>query len=216
MNTSIQNYYKQHSSKLHKLFSDNESLISGRICHPSIILIHILLQLDTSIKNYMEIGVHNGGSLSMVISTNRTFNIYGIDLFEYMYDSQHHPDKKVFEFYQYFKRDNLSIQKTISNIELLKKNYNNNSTYQLIQGNTYHDTTEQLTKQKLQDTLIDLLFIDGDHTPKGVQNDLERYSKFVKKNGYIIFDDYHHPAIKIYVDNLLLNNKHLYTPITIF
>ncbi len=37
---------------------------------------------------------------------------------------------------------------------------------------------------------IDILFIDGDHTYKGVINDFENYSKLVKKGGYIIFDDY--------------------------
>ena len=56
---------------------------------------------------------------------------------------------------------------------------------------------------------MDILFIDGDHTYDGVKNDFERYHKYVKTNGYIIFDDYHHPIIKEYVDELLLNNKDL-------
>ena len=54
---------------------------------------------------------------------------------------------------------------------------------------------------------MDLLFIDGDHTLDGVKNDYERYSKYVKKEGYIIFDDYHHPIIKEYCDKLLKENS---------
>ena len=50
---------------------------------------------------------------------------------------------------------------------------------------------------------MDILFIDGDHTYDGVKNDFERYNKYVKKNGYVIFDDYHHPIIQKYVDELL-------------
>jgi len=54
---------------------------------------------------------------------------------------------------------------------------------------------------------LDLLFIDGDHTLDGVQNDYVRYSKYVRKGGYIIFDDYHHPIIKEYCDKLITKFK---------
>ena len=37
---------------------------------------------------------------------------------------------------------------------------------------------------------IDLLFIDGDHTKKGVLQDWEDYSNLVTKGGIVVFDDY--------------------------
>lgn len=37
---------------------------------------------------------------------------------------------------------------------------------------------------------VDLLFIDGDHSYKGIKTDFELYFPLVNKNDYIIFDDY--------------------------
>lgn len=36
---------------------------------------------------------------------------------------------------------------------------------------------------------IDLLWIDGDHSYEGVKSDFEKFSKFVKKDGLVIFHD---------------------------
>jgi len=88
----------------------------------------------------------------------------------------------------------------------IPKKYNN-SNINLLQGNSYFDETETKFKEELNSNELDLLFIDGDHTLDGVKNDYERYSKYVKKEGYIIFDDYHHPIIKEYCDKLLKENS---------
>jgi len=46
---------------------------------------------------------------------------------------------------------------------------------------------------------IDLLFIDGDHSYKGVKQDFDNYYQLVKKGGYVIFHDIleskHHQSI---------------------
>ena len=204
----INNYYQMHKNELHQMFKRNEDQIDGRICHPSIKCIFILLKF-IDIENYMEIGVHNGGSMSMVIAGEQNVNLYGIDLFEDMYDKTKHLNDEKFKTYQYFKRDDLSMAKTQSNLNKLKKMYDNKSNLNLIQGNTYFDKTETNVRSVILDNKMDILFIDGDHTYDGVKNDFERYHKYVKTNGYIIFDDYHHPIIKEYVDELLLNNKDL-------
>lgn len=178
-------------------------MINGRICHSSILLLHILTN-NIDIHNYMEIGVHNGGSLTMLLSgVNKNMNIYGIDLFEDMYDISKHLNKDKFTTYQYFKRDNLSMVKTYNNLIKVKEYYSNNSNINLIQGNSYYDETESKFKKELNNNELDVLFIDGDHTLDGVKNDYQRYSKYVKKGGYIIFDDYHHPIISEYCDKLL-------------
>ena len=136
-----------------------------------------------------------------------TCSTYQVPGFEDMYDETKHLNKEKFTTYQYFKRDNLSMAKTRNNLEKVKKHYNNNSNINLLQGNSYFDETETNFKEELNSNEIDLLFIDGDHTLDGVKNDYERYSKYVKKEGYIIFDDYHHPIIKEYCDKLLKENS---------
>ncbi len=55
---------------------------------------------------------------------------------------------------------------------------------------------------------IDLLFIDGDHSYKGVKNDVKKFTPFVKQSGYTIF----HDAVGIRSElqpiiNSLLKNK---------
>lgn len=207
LKTTIDNYYSNKKEELHTLFNNNEKMIDGRICHSSIILLNILAN-NIDINNYMEIGVHNGGSMTMLLSSNnKNINIYGIDLFEDMYDETKHLNKEKFTTYQYFKRDNLSMTKTRNNLDKVKKHYNNNSNINLLQGNSYFDETETNFKEELNSHELDLLFIDGDHTLDGVKNDYDRYSKYVKKGGYIIFDDYHHPIIKEYCDKLLKENS---------
>ncbi len=207
LKTTIDNYYSNKKEELHTLFNNNEKMIDGRICHSSIILLNILAN-NIDINNYMEIGVHNGGSMTMLLSgNNKNINIYGIDLFEDMYDETKHLNKEKFTKYQYFKRDNLSMSKTRNNLDTIKTHYNNNSIINLIQGNSYFNETETKFKEELNNNELDLLFIDGDHTLDGVKNDYERYSKYVKKGGFIIFDDYHHPIIKEYCDKLLDENS---------
>jgi predicted O-methyltransferase YrrM len=202
---NINNYYKINIDILHKEFEEIENNIEGRICHSSILLLKILTNI-VKIENYLEIGVHNGGSMSLLISNNNSKNLYGIDLFEDMYDINKHYNEEKYNKYQYFKKDNLNKIKTYNNLEKIKKVYKNNCNITLIKGNSYYDNTENNYKN-VSINLIDLLFIDGDHTLDGVKNDFERYSKYVKKNGFIIFDDYHHNDIKNYCDNLLNNNK---------
>ena len=209
LKSKIDTYYSNNNERLHALFDNNEKMIDGRICHSSIILLHILTNY-IDIVNYMEIGVHNGGSMTMLLSgNNKNINIYGIDLFEDMYDETKHLNKEKFNTYQYFKRDNLSMTKTRNNLDNVKTYYNNNSIVNLLQGNSYFDETETKFKDELGNNKLDLLFIDGDHTLDGVKNDFERYSKYVKKGGYIVFDDYHHTIIKEYCDKLLKENSNI-------
>ena len=213
MKDIIDSYYNENKIELHKLFQDIENSIDGRICHSSIILLKIICDIE-KIENYLEIGVHNGGSMSLLLTNNNSKNLIGLDLFEHMYDINKHLNFEKFKTYQYFRRDNLAIDKTIKNLNCIKLLYKNNSVISLIQGNTYFDKTEEDFK-KVCNYSLDLLFIDGDHTLDGVKNDFERYSKYVKKNGFIVFDDYHHEIIKNYCDKLFNNNNN-YKVITKF
>ncbi len=49
---------------------------------------------------------------------------------------------------------------------------------------------------------VDMLFIDGEHSYKGVSHDYYKFQKFVKKGGYIVFHDYEFKDIKNFCDSL--------------
>lgn len=197
-------YYIDNKQILHNYFNSIEKLIDGRICHSSIIILKIISDIY-KIENYAEIGVHNGGSMAIMIGNKNSKKLFGIDLFEDIYNINKHYNKNKYDTYQYFRRDNLHINKTLKNLELVKNKFNISPELYLIQGNSYYDKTLEEFNKKCK-VLLDLLFIDGDHTFDGIKNDFEKYSKYVKKNGYIIFDDYHLPDVKKYCDNLLNNN----------
>jgi predicted O-methyltransferase YrrM len=64
-------------------------------------------------------------------------------------------------------------------------------------------------KEKLLNSEIDLLFIDGNHSYQGVKNDFLKYSPFVAKNGLIIIDDYTpiYTGIIKFTNETIKNNK---------
>lgn len=50
---------------------------------------------------------------------------------------------------------------------------------------------------------IDILYIDGEHTPNAVCRDIALYLPLVRPGGAVIFDDYGHQEVKRGVDNAL-------------
>jgi hypothetical protein len=56
-------------------------------------------------------------------------------------------------------------------------------------GNSHSAKMYEKTKEVLGNTLVDFLFIDGDHTYEGVKQDFEMYKQFVKPGGWIGFHD---------------------------
>jgi len=167
----------------------NKSIV-GRVCHNRVVILNIICKLY-DIKNYLEIGVHNGASMSYVVSENKSKNCIGIDLFE---DCTGH-----------YVKDSITKQKSFDNIS---KN-NINSTIKLIQGNSTSKETINKLKEELKDNKIDLLFIDGDHSYNGVKNDFLNYYSFVNNNGLIVLDDYcnKYPGIIKFVDESINNNN---------
>ena len=59
----------------------------------------------------------------------------------------------------------------------------------LVREDSHKNKTLNKITSILGDNKIDLLFIDGDHTYKGVKKDFEMYSPLVKKTGIIVFHD---------------------------
>ena len=164
---------RKHYDELEKRISDN---IDGRCCHYKVEVINALIEVSEDIKTYLEIGVHNGTSMSYAVSTSKSIDCCGIDLFE---DSKQPGLNAQF----YWRKDGIQIERTHKNIS---SNNTSKSTVHLIQG----DSTAEETYEQVKDKDIDLLFIDGNHTYGYVKKDFERYSTLVKPGGFIILDDY--------------------------
>jgi len=59
----------------------------------------------------------------------------------------------------------------------------------LIDGSSYDPATVAKVQAALGDELLDLLFIDGDHSFDGAAQDFERYRHLVRRGGIIAFHD---------------------------
>lgn len=148
--------------------------IDGRICHHKVRIINALIENMENPSCYVEIGVHNGTSMSYAVSTSKKMSCYGIDLFEESKNTK-------------YSNDNLQQNRTFNNI---LKNNQSNSCVELIKGDSTNIDTYNKLLEKMNNQKADLLFIDGNHTYEYVKKDFEIYSQIVKKDGFIILDDY--------------------------
>lgn len=192
--------YSQHKSYYENIIKNIKNTIQGRSCHHKVVVLSILRKL-CPVHSYLEIGVHNGTSMSYALHhPNKLTHCIGIDLFEETI-SQYFPDK-------------LSMNRSYENIQ---RNNLSKCPVTLIKGNSFHDSTIKILKSKLGSDKIDMLFIDGLHSYEGIQNDVEKYTPFVKKGGLIVIDDYEprYPGIIKYVDTVMKQNP-IYTVIGIF
>jgi predicted O-methyltransferase YrrM len=125
--------------------------------------------------SYVEIGCYAGGSACLMLQRKNT-NVISIDL-------------------------GVPINPNVVYQNISSLNIHNNE-YNYIMGSS-HDINTINKLSELMD-MIDILFIDGDHSYSGVINDFNMYSKLVISGGYIIFDDYndnvHSPQVKPAVD----------------
>lgn len=161
------------NKKYYDLLESNiKKSINGRICHHGVVILHIISKI-MNIKKYLEIGVHNGTSMSYVVSSDLQIECYGIDLFE--------------STIRQYLNDSLEMNRTILNI---KNNNKRKSIIKLIKGNSFKKETIDELSNNIEIESVDLLFIDGDHSYNGVSSDFKNYEKFVKKGGIIVIDDY--------------------------
>lgn len=66
------------------------------------------------------------------------------------------------------------------------------------------NSQDPATVEKLSGKTFDVVFIDGDHTFKGVSKDYELYSRLVKSKGLIVFHDiaFNHPDVAYFWQRL--------------
>jgi len=162
INRDYQDNLKFYQS-LQKEIEDN---VEGRIPHHKTVVLNILVKrLD--IKTYLDVGTHNGGSMSYVVNQHKgPVDCYGIDLFEDIKNN----------------RDNISFDKASKNIH---KNNKSKSSVTLIKG----DCLEENTFNQFKDIKFDLIFLDA-LMGEGVRSNVVDYGKFLKKGGILVFDDY--------------------------
>lgn len=84
----------------------------------------------------------------------------------------------------------------------------------LIEGDSRSPSSERKVVEVLEGELLDLLFIDGDHSYNGCASDFLIYGKYVKEGGYICFHDIsntdHHKKLRcevFYLWGLLMGLK---------
>ena len=54
-----------------------------------------------------------------------------------------------------------------------------------------------------------MLFIDGNHNFQAVLNDFNKFFKYVKKGGFIVFDDLHQPGPSKVFNKICKENKNI-------
>lgn len=143
--------------------------ISGRICHHRVRVLNYIRKIH-NVGVYVELGVHNGTSMSYALQHHSPIECFGIDLFENcppMYNC-----------------DNLTIERSRQNIS--RANIHNHQ-FDLIMGET-SKSVEELEK-RLHGRKIDMLFIDADHEYSAVKKDFELYTPLVKNGGIVVMDD---------------------------
>ena len=164
--------------------------INGRVCHHRIVILYALTELF-NLNNYIEIGVHNGSSMSYVIQSPKNKFCLGIDPFEDLKTN----DKNMVH---YQKNDKITLERSVKNIE---KNNIHKSDIQLLKK-----LSKDVTDKDIQST-FDLLFIDGDHTRTAVKDDYNKFIEYVKPGGFIVLDDLHQEGPKLVFNDIIKNDK---------
>ena len=145
-----------------------------------------------NIKDVLEIGSANGGTLFMIAKTIRpNAHIISLD-------------------YGYTKFAGLMLLAK----RFLFSSFLPSGHVTLINGDSHKLPTFDTVFEKAGGVL-DLLFIDGDHTHEGVKRDFEMYKTLIKDGGLIAFHDIvnplseHNNGVKQFWDELKLRYEHI-------
>lgn len=119
-------------------------------------------------KAVLEIGTARGGSLFLLSCVaDRNAILVSIDLPAGLYGGGY-PAWKSLIFHRFVGRT---------------------QTLHLIRGDSHNESTYNRAVKALNGLLVDLLFIDGDHSYEGVKTDFLRYRNLVRPGGLIAFHD---------------------------
>jgi hypothetical protein len=125
---------------------------------------------DNGLSKGAELGLKNGTTMAHVLSSCKSINMIGVDL----WDCQ--PDNDGPENYLDW---NFNKIETIAREKISP--YSNRATL-------YKMTTNEASLL-VEDNSLDFIFIDADHSEKGVLDDINNWAPKVKDNGYILGHD---------------------------
>ena len=162
--------------------------IKGRVAlNPHLQATHFLYVvkelMGENCKTLLEIGTLWGGALITMMQSKYDTKFVSIDTFNGFYP----------ELLGEGNTDEVAGHEDgINTIEKVSKNVNDNNPHQhnfdLVEGSSHDEKVINHIKDICP--TVDLLFIDGDHTKKGVLQDWKDYSNLLSKGGLVIFDDY--------------------------
>lgn len=138
------------------------------------------ITVENRVKEYFEIGTFYGASASLVISHPTMINVTCLDKFG---ESSKEAVERNLHKFSYFETKN----------------------FEVIEGDSQSEETINLIHTKKP--IIDLFYIDGDHSYNGCIQDFLNYQDLVVSGGYVVFDDYHDvnysPQVKHAVDYIV-------------
>lgn len=179
---TFKEYLRDNQNDINLSISNLENLNEICTCHGHVHILHLILSFiqftkNLSSINYLEIGTFEGCSMSVCLQHQCQIDAIGIDCFEL---SGH---KASYEF-------------ALENIYKYKKE---KDFVNLIKG---FSTDREIIK-KVSDKKYDLIFVDGDHSTSAVLDDYKNYFPLLKKEGFMVFDDYVTiQPVKIAVDQI--------------
>lgn len=175
-----ENYLTEGQNIVNKI-NDN---ITGRVAlNPTISATNVLYALKQLMKDeckiVLEIGTLWGGALLTMMQSEYKSKFVSIDTFNGFYP-------------ELLGKENPDAEGGINTVEKVTENINKNNIhnheFDLVEGSSHDKKVVDYVKKNYPK--VEILFIDGDHTKKGVLQDWEDYSNLVTKGGIVIFDDY--------------------------
>ena len=144
------------------------------------------------VKNYLEIGVRRGRSMTVFASQSPQSDIYGFDMWIKDYAGSDNPGE------------------SLVREELKKVGFEGN--LELIDGDSKKTIPAFFNKNK--DIYFDIITVDGDHSIGGAIKDLKNVINRLKIGGVLIFDDissHEHPYLKNVWLKHIKSRDNLYT-----
>lgn len=176
-----------------KILQEVNKSVNGRICHNfTSILYDIRTLLGPDKKTYLEIGSYAGASAALILRNPYPTEVICID---------------PCDLDQFGGKHALTLNNN------LEKNNIHNNLFKVYENYSTDNTLISLLQQN--NTKVDLLFIDGDHTEQGVLTDWKLYEQFLNPGGFVVFDDYnddhYSPGVRPAVNSIIKTLSDDYT-----
>ena len=166
------------------IVGDINNNITGRVALNNMLrATHVLYIIKNLLrdkcKTVLEIGTLWGGALLTMMQSEYSTKFVSVDMFEGFY-----PDL--------LGEGNSDQDHGINTIELVTENINENNPwnheFDLVKGSSHDKVVVDYIRKNYP--VVEFMFIDGDHTKKGVLQDWNDYSDLISTGGIVVFDDY--------------------------